>query len=52
MLRATRASSTHTVIMAECDHDVLENEDVIANVERLIQDGCGCSRGVNGGAKQ
>ena len=39
-------------MMVECDQDVLENEDVIANVERFIRDGCGCSRGVKGGAKQ
>ena len=29
--------------------NVLENEGIIANVKRLLRDGCGCSRGVKGG---
>ena len=42
-------SATHTVIMEEFDEDVLENEEIIANVKRFLRDGCGCSRGVKGG---
>ena len=43
-----KISSSHTVIMAECDQDVLRNEEIIANVKRFLRDGCGCSRGVKG----
>ena len=51
---ATQASNatisvTHTVIMEEFDEDVLENEEIIANVKRFLRDGCGCSLGVKGG---
>ena len=35
--------------MAECDQDVLGNEEIIANVKGFLRDGCGCSRGVKGG---
>jgi len=42
-------SATHTVIMEEFDEDVLENEEIIANVKRFLRDGRGCSRGVKGG---
>ena len=42
-------SATHTVIMEEFDEDVLENEEIIANVKKFLRDGCGCSRGVKGG---
>ena len=42
-------SSTHTVIMAQCNQDVLENEEIIGNVKRFLQDGCGCSYGLKGG---
>ncbi|XP_068754155.1 uncharacterized protein [Montipora capricornis] len=35
--------------MAECDQDVLGNEEIIVNVKRFLRDGCGCSRGVKGG---
>ena len=42
-------SATHAVIMEEFDEDVLENEEIIANVKRFLRDGCGCSRGVKGG---
>ena len=43
--------STHTVIMVECDQDVLGNEEIIVNVKRFLRDGtsCGCSPGVKGG---
>ena len=47
----TTISATHTVIMEESDEDVLENEEIIANVERFLGDGCGCSRGVKGGRR-
>ena len=42
-------SASHTVIMEEFDEDVLENEEIIANVKTFLRDGCGCSRGVKGG---
>ena len=42
-------SSTYTVIVAQCDQDVLENEKIIVIVKRFLRDGCGCSRGVDGG---
>ena len=42
-------SATHTVIMEEFDEDVLENEEIIANVKKFLRDGCSCSRGVKGG---
>jgi len=42
-------SASHTVIMEEFDEDVLENEEIIANVKKFLRDGCGCSRGVKGG---
>ena len=35
--------------MEEFDEDVLENEEIIANVKKFLRDGCGCSRGVKGG---
>ena len=41
-------SASHTVIMEEFDEDVLENEEIIANVKKFFRDGCGCSRGVKG----
>ena len=34
----TTISSTHTVIMVECDQDVLGNEEIIANVKRHEMD--------------
>ena len=42
-------SATHTVIIEECDEDVLENEQIIANLKRFLRDGCDCSRRVKGG---
>ena len=42
-------SAIHTVIMEEFDEDVLENEEIIANVTRFLRDGYGCSRGMKGG---
>ena len=42
-------SATHTVIIEECDEDVLENEQIIANLKRFLRDGCDCSRHVKGG---
>ena len=42
-------SASHTVIMEEFDEDVLENEEIIANVKKFLRDGCSCSRGVKGG---
>jgi len=36
--------------MAECDLlDVLKSEEIIAKVTKLLQEGCGCSRGTKGG---
>ena len=36
--------------MAECDlFDVLKSEEIIAKVTKLLQEGCGCSRGSKGG---
>ena len=36
--------------MAECDLlDVLENEEIIAKVKKVLQDRCGCSHGTKGG---
>ena len=35
--------------MEEFDADVLENEEIIANVKTFLRDGCGCSRGTKGG---
>ena len=32
--------------MEEFDEDVLENEEIIANLKKFLRDGCGCSRGV------
>ena len=42
-----------TVIMEEFDedHDVLENEEIIANVKRFLRGGCGYSCGVKGGPR-
>ena len=37
--------------MEEFDEDVLENEEIIANVKKILRDGCGCSRGVKGGPR-
>ena len=37
--------------MEEFDKDVLENEEIIANVKRFLRDGCGCSRGLKGGPR-
>ena len=45
----TTIIASHTVIMEEFDEDVLENEEIIANVKKFLRDGCGCSRGVKGG---
>ena len=42
-------SATHTVIIEECDEDVLEKEQIIANLKRFLRDGCDCSRRVKGG---
>ena len=35
--------------MEEFDEDVLENDEIIANVKKFLRDGCSCSRGVKGG---
>ena len=43
-------SSTH-VIMAECDQDVLGNEEIIANAKRFLQNGRGCLGGVKNGPR-
>jgi len=42
-------SATQTVIMEEFDENVLENEEIIANVKSFLRDGRGCSHGVKGG---
>ena len=40
--------STH-VIMAECDQDMLGNEEIIANAKTFLRDGYGCPCGVKNG---
>ena len=36
--------------MAECDQaDLLESEEIVAKVQKFLQDGCGCSPGTKGG---
>ena len=43
-------SSTH-VIMAECNQDMLGNEEIIANAKRFLRDRCGCPCGVKNGPR-
>ena len=35
--------------MAECDQDLFDSEEIIAKVQKFLQDGCGCSLGKKGG---
>lgn len=35
--------------MAECDQDLFDSKEIIAKVEKFLQDDCGCSLGKKGG---